>query len=192
MNEISEFKIELEKLKKENDELRKKLESRDIPFNKQLMSRVDSKYFELTFNVGHAIFQSAGSDMINFLKNKELFIDYMHSSYGRSGYYIKLINDKDVKVVKQYMAELELRKFQESLDNFSWAVQNQVSNILEIAKNEKAEEAIIVLKIGDNYKILMAANPLTACYMSKAIDSHITTAFFTSHKIEQVKGNELN
>lgn len=124
MNEISEFKIELEKLKKENDELRKKLESRDIPFNKQLLNRVDSKFTDLSFNIGSAIATSAGQELINSMKNKKLIIDYNYSTYGRSGYFIRLIDDKDMKELKQYMAELELRKFQESLDNFSWAVTN--------------------------------------------------------------------
>jgi hypothetical protein len=125
MSTDQDLKTELDKLKKENYELRKKLESRDVPFNKQLNSRVDTKFFDLTFNVGAAIASSAGQELISALKNKKIIINYQHNTYGKSGYYINILDDKDVKSVKDYIAELELKKFQESLDNFSWAVNNQ-------------------------------------------------------------------
>jgi hypothetical protein len=121
----TELKTEIENLKKENASLRKRLEKTDFPFDKQLSKRVDSKLHELTFAIGESIAKTAGQNIISCLKNKKIVIDYWHSSYGKGGYYIRFLEEKDVNEIKDYMAELELKKFQESLDNFSWAIQKQ-------------------------------------------------------------------
>lgn len=116
---------EIEKLKKENEELRNKLSERNSTFTEQLGKRVDSKFADLTFRIGEAIRQNVGNDLMHSLRDKLIDIDYDHSSYGKSGYFIRFSKNEDEKNFKQHMEEIELRKFQESLDNFSWAVNNQ-------------------------------------------------------------------
>lgn len=117
--------ITIEQLKKENEALKRKLNDRDIPFNKNLLSRVDSKFLDMSFNVGQAIINSIDQDLRNKILNSKIIVNYESSRYGRSGYYIRFYESKDENAFKDFMSELELKKFQESLDNFSWAVQNQ-------------------------------------------------------------------
>lgn len=119
------METEIEKLKKENEELRKKLSERNSTFTSQLGRRVGSKFFDLTFDVGKAIENAIGQEMMNRLKGNDIYIDHHYSSYGKSGYFIRFSKNEDEKNFKQHMEEIELRKFQESLDNFSWAVNNQ-------------------------------------------------------------------
>lgn len=116
---------DLDTLKKENQKLKKALESRDIPFNKQLLYRVDSKFYDLSYNIGAAIASAASQDLIQQLKHKKFILDYESSSYGKSGYFIRFLDHEQEKKFKELLAELELKRFQEALDNFSWAVQNQ-------------------------------------------------------------------
>ncbi len=53
---------EIEKLKKENAELRKKLEDRNPAFNGNLLSQADKEYSRLQKAIGQAIFNAAGPD----------------------------------------------------------------------------------------------------------------------------------
>lgn len=117
--------ITIEQLKKENEALKRKLNDRDIPFNKNLLSRVDSKFLDMSFNVGQAIINSVDLNLRNKILNSKITVNYESSRYSRSGYYIRFCESKYENEFKDFMSELELKKFQESLDNFSWAVQNQ-------------------------------------------------------------------
>lgn len=113
---------ELEELKKENLVLRKALESRESTFNKQLEKRVNEKFYDLSFIIGEAIASVADRDLVNQLKNKVFHLEYSHSTYGKSGYFIRFQKKEEEKELKLFMEEMELKKFQESVDAFSWVV----------------------------------------------------------------------
>lgn len=117
----------LEQLKKENAELRRQLNSRDIPFNHQLLDKAGRDFYLLSRRVGEAISNSVSRDLIYSLKGKRFYLDYHNNSYGSSdhGYLISFVDKKDEESFINLMAELEMKKFKESLENFSWVLQNQ-------------------------------------------------------------------
>lgn len=126
-NLAAKLKEEQEKVKSQKleiDELRKKIEDRNPAFNGNLLRRVDSQLFELQKSIGAAIAAAVGQDLVYAFKDKKLQLSYVSSSYDRSYWHVT-IDKSDSKEISDKIANLEMKKFQESLDNFSWAVNQQ-------------------------------------------------------------------
>lgn len=119
----------LEKILKEKDkqieELKKRLEARDTSFNKNLQNRVDKIFYDLQKSIGEAIVNSVDQNYKQVFKYHKMYLDFVPCSYGTSFYKVSFVDDKSVKEIKQNIADFEMQKFQESLDNFSWAVNQQ-------------------------------------------------------------------
>lgn len=128
--ELGEIMSELlEKILKEKDkqieELKKRLEARDTSFNKNLQNRVDKIFYALQKSIGEAIVNSVDQNYKQVFKYHKMYLDFESCSYGTSFYKVSFVDDKSVKEIKQNIADFEMQKFQESLDNFSWAVNQQ-------------------------------------------------------------------
>lgn len=125
-----DLKQENEILKKQLSDLKKKLDDRNPAFNGNLLSQADKEYSRLQKAIGQAIFNAAGPDATGIFKNKSMIFDYDSSIFLSSsrGGWVVYFNDKETKEIKDKLADLQMKKFQESLDNFAWAVNNQINS----------------------------------------------------------------
>lgn len=110
---------------KEIADLKKRLEARNTSFEKNLQWRADAKLHELEKSIGQAIVSTVGNDLAYAFKHSKFRLDYESSLYGKGGWRIVFLDEKERKDVSQKIADFEMKRFQESLDNFSWAVNNQ-------------------------------------------------------------------
>lgn len=109
---------------KEIEALKKKLEDRNPAFNGNLLRQANIRFFELQESVGKSIQQTVGNDLLHILKYKRMFLDLDTSSYGGRGWIVSF-DSKDENEIKGKIADIEMRKFQETLDNYAWAVNNK-------------------------------------------------------------------
>lgn len=124
-----DLKQENEILKKQLSDLKKKLEDRNPAFNGNLLEQADREYSRLQQAIGQAIYNTVGQDATGIFKNKSMIFDYDSSGFlSSSRGWVVYFNDKETKEIKDKLADLQMKKFQESLDNFAWAVNNR-SNI---------------------------------------------------------------
>lgn len=110
---------------KQIEELKKRLEARDTAFNKNLQNRVDNIFYGLQKSIGEAIVNSVDQNYKQVFKYHKMYLDFESYSYGTSFWKVSFVEDKSIKEIKQHIADIEMKKFQESLDNFSWAVNQQ-------------------------------------------------------------------
>ena len=123
MNEKT-LEQQLKEKQKEIDDLKKKLEDRNPAFNGNLLMRSDKKYKELCDLIGKTINQCLGQEYTHIFIKKNMVLNYESSPFTGRGWTVWL-KDEDMKKCKSDIADIEMKKFQESLDNFSWAVNNQ-------------------------------------------------------------------
>lgn len=116
---------QLKEKQKEIDELKKKLSDRTPAFNGNLIKRSEQKFDELCQAAGRSMQQSLGQDYIYVFKNKKFCLDFDSRPYSDKGWVINVCDEKDRKEIADKIVDVEMRKFQESLDNFAWAVNNQ-------------------------------------------------------------------
>lgn len=109
---------------KEIEKLKIKLNERNNAFNKQLLNRTDNKFYELRKKIGEILEQYLDKDLLQTLENREFYIkkEYYYAANAR---WIAEFKIDDEKRIKDQIADIEMKKFQESLDNFAWAVNNQ-------------------------------------------------------------------
>jgi hypothetical protein len=111
-------------LEKQVKDLQKKLEDRNPAFNGNLLRKSDEQFTQLQMKIGTAIQQAVGQDLVHVFKDKRMVLDFDSSTYGGKGWSVYFIEDADNKSIKDSLANLQMKKFQESLDNFAWAVNN--------------------------------------------------------------------
>lgn len=116
---------QLKEKQKEIDELRKKLADRSPAFNGNLLKKADQKYDELCLSLGKAIQQCLGQDYTYIFKNNLMRLDYDSGFSSGKGWVVQIPDEKDRKKIVDQLASHEMKKFQESMDNFAWAVKNQ-------------------------------------------------------------------
>lgn len=121
---MSELENKIKEQEEIIKELRKKLEDRNPAFNGNLLKRVDALAYELTKKIGDAIVGVLTPDLIHTIKYKKMYLDYDSGAYSRGHWIVRFINNESEKQFKDALADYEMKKFQESLDNFSWAVTN--------------------------------------------------------------------
>lgn len=114
---------QLKEKQKEIDELKKKLEDRNPAFNGNLLIKSDNTFKELCRSIGKAINQCLGQEYTHMFKGKSIRFEY-ESTFGGSGGWTIYLDNKSEDEIKNKIANVELRKFQDSLDNFAWAVEN--------------------------------------------------------------------
>lgn len=103
--------------------LKKKLEDRNPAFNGNLLKRSDQKFNDLSKSMGEAIKNAIGQDLVHIVSNKKMHLYFESSMYGSSHWRV-WFNAEDEKKIKDRIADLEMERFQQSLDNFSWAINN--------------------------------------------------------------------
>lgn len=108
----------------EISELKKKLSDRSQAFNGNLLSRADQKYNQICKNLGESIVNTLGQDYVHTFIHLKIALKNQSGFYGGGGWIVYL-SEEDRKKVTDLIADVEMKKFQESLDNFSWAVQNR-------------------------------------------------------------------
>lgn len=114
---------EIVELKKEIKELKKKLEDRNPAFNENLLKKTDQEFDRLSTTIGEAIRTTVGQELLYVFKSKQMRLDFDSSRYGSRGWFVCFSKEDDEKI-RSSIADLQMKKFQESLDNFAWAVQN--------------------------------------------------------------------
>lgn len=119
------LKTENMELKKKIEDLEKRLNDRNPAFNKNLLSRVDSEFEKMREVIGKSIAAVVDKRLLRKFEHKPMRIYLETNSYSDPKWKISF-EDKDGKEIKNELANIELRNFQESLDNFSWAVSQQV------------------------------------------------------------------
>lgn len=116
---------QLKEKQKEIDELRKKLADRNPAFNGNLLKRADRKFDELCTAVGKSMQQTLGQEYAYAFKNICFKLEYDSGFSSGKGWVVQITDEKDRKKITDNIADIEMKKFQDSLDNFSWAVKNQ-------------------------------------------------------------------
>lgn len=116
---------QLAEKQKEIDQLKKKLADRNPAFNGNLIKRSEQKFDELCQAVGKSMQQALGQDYTYAFKNKKFVLDYDSGFSLGKGWVIYIFDEKDRKEIADKIADVEMKKFQDSMDNFAWAVQNQ-------------------------------------------------------------------
>lgn len=125
MIEQKSLEQQLIEKQKEIDSLKKKLSDRNPAFNGNLIKRSEQKFNELCESAGKAIHQNLGLEYSSAFKNKNFYLNYETGIYSGRGWVISVCDEKDRKEIADKIADIEMKKFQESIDNFAWAVQNQ-------------------------------------------------------------------
>ena len=123
MTEEMENKLqkENEKLKSEISDLKSKLEQMNPSFSNHLQGKVNMKYKELCEALGEAI------QMVNFGVDIQGMKMHFYSEGGRSyngfkqTYHVDF-EQNDKGIILKKLSENEMRNFQASLDNLSWAL----------------------------------------------------------------------
>lgn len=110
--------------KNEIEELKKKLANRNTSFNKNLIDRSYSELRRLEYNIGEAIKNAIGQDLIHAFKYKKMQLDYETSLYSKGVWKVSFSSEDENKI-RNEIADFQMKKFQESLDNFAWAINNQ-------------------------------------------------------------------
>lgn len=124
VNELElELKLELKRKQKEIQELKEKLNNRSPGFNKNLLNRVDKRFDDLCSAIGQAIKNTTSNDSPLFTGRK-FTIHCDDYSYNGSKWVVRF-DEKDAQAIKDSLTDVEMRKFQESLDNFAWALQQK-------------------------------------------------------------------
>ena len=123
MKDVNELELELKRKQKEIDDLKAKLNNRSPGFNKNLLNRVDDRFNDFCSAIGLAIKNTAGNESHLFAGRKFILhnVDY---TYGGSRWVVSF-DEKDAQAIKDSLTDVEMRKFQESLDNFAWALQQK-------------------------------------------------------------------
>lgn len=116
---------QLKEKQKEIDELRKKLADRNPAFNGNLLKRADRKFNELCTAVGKSMQQTLGQEYTYAFKSICFKLEYDSGCSTNRGWVVYVLNGEDRKKIVDNIADIEMKKFQESMDNFSWAVKNQ-------------------------------------------------------------------
>lgn len=125
MTDQKSLEQQLKEKQIEIDQLKKKLADRNPAFNGNLIKRSEQKLDELCQTVGKLIQQALGQDYTYAFKNKKFTLDYDSGFSSGKGWVIYICDEKDRKDIADKIADQEMKKFQESIDNFAWAVQNQ-------------------------------------------------------------------
>lgn len=120
----------MEQILKEKDAeiatLKKRLADRNPVFNSNLLDMAEREVRRIELAVGAAIAQALGKELVHALKCKKISLHFETSLYGpASGWVIIFTNKEDRKDFAEVIADMEMKKFKESLDNFAWAVQSQ-------------------------------------------------------------------
>ena len=116
---------QIEHLKNQVKDLKQKLEQKSPVFADNLNRKAKTEYNRLCEAMGEAIHKAVGRDLVHLFKSRKFVLGY-DSDYSGTGrgwvVYIQEKNDTD-KIIEG-LEQIEMRKFQESLDNFAWAVKN--------------------------------------------------------------------
>lgn len=126
MSDLDNLKKENNSLKIELQELKAKLSSRNSAFDRNLERRVTNRYNELLNDIDRGIVSQLGDNKSIFDGKTMRFYSVRGDSYNgyKTEYHITIQNGESDKI-KEKLYELELKGFQDSLDNFAWAVENK-------------------------------------------------------------------
>lgn len=125
MTEPKTLEQQLKEKQDEINELKRKLEDRNPAFNGNLLRKTDQEFRRLSVAIGESIKNVVGQELVHAFKQVPMRLDYQSYSYATSGNWVVFFSAKDEEKIKQDIADNQMKKFQESLDNFSWAVNNQ-------------------------------------------------------------------
>mgnify|MGYP000850450280 CR=1 FL=1 len=123
MKDVNELELELKRKQKEINDLKAKLNNRSPGFNKNLLNRIDKRFDDLCSAIGQAIKNTTGNES-HLFSGRKLTFYYDSDSYSGSKWTVGF-DEKDTQMIKDGLADVEMRKFQESLDNFAWALQQK-------------------------------------------------------------------
>lgn len=107
----------------EISELKRKLSDRNPAFNGNLLRKADQAFNEITYAIGSSIHNCLDRELVNAFSNIPMIFRY-ESSYVGTGKYVVHIDKAHAEAIKDKIADWQMSKFQSSLDNFAWAVQN--------------------------------------------------------------------